>query len=1839
MGGPVSAGMFTRVRQIQTGARFAVFRALRDGHPVVIKTLRPDRLDPRSEERLRQEGALLASMAVPGVVSVIASGELEGRPALVLPDVGPNDLEDCLRGARLDLPTFLDVAVQMAAIVAAVHRHGIIHRDLSPANFVRDVDGRITLVDFELGARSERGPAEASEELGALAAASNHPGQLEASLAYMAPEQTGRMNRPVDQRTDLYALGATFYALLVGAPPFSSNDPLELVHAHLAQTPQTPASVRPQIPQLLSDLVMKLLAKMPEWRYQTAEALQHDLEEARRRFQASGTIATFDLAQRERRDLQLPAKLYGREHERATLEAALTRAVTGQNELVVIRGLAGSGKTALVEALRTEVARQGHFLGGKCDQLAGNVPFAAVSQALGSLVRELSEASHEVASDWRARIESAISPNGRLVTEIVPELEKLLGAQPALPVLGPVETANRAELTMTAFVRALARPERPLVLFLDDLQWVDPASLKLIRCLGTQADFKHLLVVLAARSEDLGPDHPALQTFAEMRAAGSRLTDIEVPPLDADAITALLADTLLSAREDRQRCRPLAELLVRKTAGNPLFVHRFLRLLQLSDRLTFDAATAAWVWDLGRVAEVEAPETVVDLLVTSIRRLPTPVQEVLTTAACVGSRFDAALLAAAMERSQAELDPWLWLAVREVLIEPTGETSYRFAHDRVQQAAYAMIGETRRKALHFEIGQALLARTPAGALFEHIFAIVDQLNRGAEQLSTVPERRRLLDLNERAAGRAKATAAYGAALVYLRHAIELLPVDVWRSCHELGFRLHRDAAEMAFVTGDVQAAEKLLEIAQPHAHLLLEQADLAQLRVFGYQNQLDIPRAVRAGHEALSLFGLQLPREAIAETLAALRSEIELLLAGRAPDELLDAPLSSDPEHVALQALILSLTPVFFATDPPSFVVLGYWMMRSVLAQGHTLVAAPIYANFGSILCNQGEYARGHAFGVLGVNFAQRHGAREAATLFVAGVIHGWGAPLQSCAPMLSLATAKGIETGELDWASMSQGVLVQVLFSAGTDLSRVEKVADEGLAFSRRTGNRAGMTQILLYRQIIRCLRGLTGPDDRLDDADFDEEVFVKQIQTNGFALGYYTSVRLRTCRMLGDLAGALRLVEAGKGRLRFIQTTIEHAEYTFHAALTLIAAAEHSAEARDGLSSQIAPLVSKLDTWAETCPENFRHKRDLVGAELARLAGQDAWDLYHRAIEGAGRQGFQQDEATAQELCGRYALGRGQPRIAAQYLEGALASYARWGANAKVDRLRAELARVELTVVRRGATPTSSSGGAVGIDLMAALKAAETLSSEVTLDRLLDKLMRICVENAGAQRGVLLVEQQGRLQLAARFAAEGKQVDLSRPAPADVDRQISEAIVNHTLHTGEDVVLGNAAERGAFTRDPYVLAHSSKSILSVAVRHRDRITAILFLENQLTTDAFTHERLEMLRILLSQAAISLENARLYDSLRTSEELLRDCFEGMPVGVYVVDAMGRPVVVNRRAVEIAGRTLEAGVPPEEWAARHGIYLAGSDELYPISRSPIVLAMQGETSMADDLEVRSPNRRVPLAAWGTPIRGDDGAVRYAIVAFQDISTQRAMEAQRGRLEAQLHRAQRLESIGRLAAGVAHDFKNLLTPILGYSEIVAKALPPNSLVKQQIGQVYEAAEQAALLTNQLLTFGRQQPVEARELDLNQELQKFERMFSRLVRDDVEVLLQLDPALEKIRADPAQLQRVVMNLGMNALDAMPQGGRLTLETAAAPPSVQGEAAGVALRVRDTGSGMDEETLAKIFEPFFTTKAPGKGTGLGLPAVYGMVTQHGGTITAESHPGQGTTFEIILPSARTR
>ncbi|AUX40235.1 protein kinase [Sorangium cellulosum] len=1497
--------------EIHRCGRFLVRRQTSAGRTVVQKIARATPRCPGAAALLRSEAAVLRRLDVPGVARLIALLGPEDAPVLVLEDAGAEDLERRIAGGPLALGELLDVAIALAEACARLHERGVVHRALAPRRVLLGPGGEVTLVHFTDAAELTSVPgAAALEDLKAL--------------PFKAPEQLGRMNRFVDCRSDLYALGAILYAMLTGAPPFQEPDPLALVHSHAARCPVPAHVVNPAVPAALSELTQRLLAKMPELRYESAASLAEDLREARRQWRAEGAIAPFELGRLDlARRLPLPERVVGRDRELAALQAAVERVSGGATELFLVTGDAGVGKTTLVEAARAAVTeRGGWFVSGKLDQRAADVPYAPVVEALRALALALrAEAEAPAGRDCAQRVRAA-GEQGRALAEICPEIGALFAAAPPLPAADPLRAEGRLLLALQVFVRAVAgaAPEDgPLAIFLDDLQWTDAASLRALCALATDPGSRRVLLLGAYRPKELGITHPLHATLQAIRQAQvAPITRVSLGPLDLEALVALLAGWLRCGPE---RARPLAGLVLARTAGNPFFVRQLLRALQRQGLLAFDAAGSTWAWDLRRIERVEITDNVVELMTEAVRQLPEEAQELLQIAACAGNRAEIGLLAAVSGRSVDEATAALGQPLREGLLvadsEPGAGLAVRFAHDRVQQTAYELVPEGRRRALHLRIGRHLEAACRDGA-DDALFDAVNQLDLGAALLGA-EEREELAALNHRAGLKARGAAAYGPALSCFRRGLGLLPEGARASRRALWLALRRDAAECAALTGEHATARALVEEALRCAASIPERVDLEAIRLLSATLTGEHALALRWGRAALrDGFGVELPSpdheaDLEAET-AAQRRAVEARLGGRPPESLVDLPLMTGSEERAHMKLVSGMiTPAWFA-ERRQLSLLTLIGVRFALEHGNSSEAILPYAAHALFLAAEGDLAGAQGFGRLAVELARRLGDRAQETVALqiyTEFVGPWVAPFASCAALFRDVVALGLSSGELRYAAYAYTGIVEHTLAAGVALDRALLDLDEGLAFSRQTGNKATLLHLRAYRQMIRCLKGLTRGRNRFDDDDFDERAFLDAAQGEPAVACVYHILRLETSYLLRDQAEAIAQSEATIPCLQFLDGYIAGCQRAFFAVLTLLWRCDGaSAEERAALLAEVHDVRRTFGRWESTCADNFHGVRLLIDAEIARVSRdvEAAGALYDEAIAAATSAGIAPAAALGNELAGRFYHGLGRARIAAMYLRAARRGYASWGASEKARALAEEL-RID-----EGEEPGADEERypAAALDALSLLKAAETLSGEIVLDRLLEKLLGVCLEAAGAERGALVLEEDGGLFVRAAGRAAGP-VSIER-APLAGSREVPEKIVERARRTREIVVVDDAASDPDLAGDPRFAGGGAGSVLLLPLQRKGALLGVLYLENSLATRAFTRDRVHVLELLSAQIAIALENACLY---RAAQDAIHVRDEFLSVASHELKT---PVTSLRLGLQ--GLIHQRGRVPEERAAR-----------------------------------------------------------------------------------------------------------------------------------------------------------------------------------------------------------------------------------------------------------------------------------------------------------------------------
>ncbi|MCP3713527.1 AAA family ATPase [Paraburkholderia sp. CNPSo 3274] len=1490
-------------------------------------------------DRLAHEFALKEQLNSAWAVRPIKLVREDGRMALLLEDPGGDPLER-LVGAPVGVERVLSLAVDIAATLVKLHQCGLVHKDLKPAHILVDcTDRQPRLTGFGIASQLPRERQSPQP-----------PETIAGTLAYMAPEQTGRMNRSIDSRSDLYAFGVTLYQMLTGTLPFMASDPMEWVHCHIARKPVPPSELVNTVPAAVSELVMKLLAKTPEERYQTAAGVERDLRRCLTEWQRQRHIDAFLLGEYDMPDrLRIPEKLYGRQNEVKALIAAFDRVVnTGTPELVLVSGCSGIGKSAVVSELhKALVPPRGLFASGKFDQYKRDIPYSTLVQAIQGLVRSLLGKPDTELAVWRDALVTALGPNARLVTEMIPELKLVIGDPAPVPELEPNQARHRFELVFRRFIGVFAQREHPLALFLDDLQWLDAATLDLLDDLLTRSDLQYLMLIGAYRSNEVDASHPLLRKLQTFRAAGARIDEIALAPLACEYVEQLNVEALHC---EPARAAPLARLVHEKTAGNPFFVIQFLHALADAGLISFDHDNACWCWDLPRIHGTGYTDNVVDLMVAKLARLPTETQRALQQLACLGNTASLAILPKVLGTSTREIRALLRPAVDQELVEQR-EDAYAFVHDRVQEAAYSLIPGDLRADTHLRIGRLLAAQTAAGRMEDAIFEIVSQLNRGAALMTSQQEREQLAEFNLSAARRAKASTAYASALTYLTAGAEHLTGDCWERRHELIFALELNRAECEFLTGRLADAQERLAMLSSRATTTAEQAHVACLRMDVYLTLDRSGRAVEVCLDHLRQVGIDWAAHPHENDVQRGYETVRSLLAGRTIEALIDVPLMTDPMSLAIADVLSKLLrPAwFFDANLASLAICK--LISLSLERGNCDASCFAYVMFPRIAGPRfGEYHAGIQFGQLGFDLVERRGLKrfEAVTyLCYALYVVRWTKHVRVSSEVLRRAFEAATRTGDLPSGAYTCCHVVSDRLFAGEPLIDVQREAEQGLAFSVKARFGLVVDNLTTQLALIRMLRGSTLKFGRFDYGEFNELRTEQRLSANpalATAACWYWIRKLQGRYLSGDHVAAVNAAAVAQQLLWSSSSHLEECEYHFYGALALAAHCDRApAGERQQQHDAIAAHCRQLEIWAKNCPANFGNRAALVGAEMARLEGRDvdAMRLYDEAIRLARANGFVHNEALANELASGFYAARDFDKIARVYLQDARRGYRHWGAEGKVRQLD------ELFPHLRDEERTPGPGSTIGapvehLDLATVIRVSQAVSGEVVLDRLIDTIMRTAIEQAGAERGLLILSHTGEQRLAAEVGTDGAKPRVQlRDVPVSAT-VMPESVLHHVLRTRKNVILDDAVNEPAFAMDAYIREHRTRSVLCMPLMNQAKLIGALYLENNLITRAFTSARSAVLRLLASQAATALENTRLYRDLAEREARIRRLVDANIIGIIVWNAEGDILEANDAFLRMVGydRTELAAarlrwrdLTPDEWreSAEQALLQIGQD--------------------------------------------------------------------------------------------------------------------------------------------------------------------------------------------------------------------------------------------------------------------------------------------------------------------
>ena len=1379
------------------------------------------------------------------------------------------------------------------------------------------------------------------------------------------------------------------------------------------------------------------------------------------------------------------------------------------------------------------------------------------------------------------------------------------------------------------FLSAFAQPEHPLALFLDDLQWLDAATLELLEHLVAEPDVRHVLLIGAYRANELDPSHALVRTLERIRDAGTSVQEIALRPLAGRDVRQLIADAL---RTEPEHVRPLAKLVFEKTAGNAFFVNQFITALAEEGMLAFDSDARAWKWDIDRIRAKGFTANVADLMAAKMNRLPKATQEALGSLACLGSVAAVATIDLISGTEKEAVHAALWQAVRTGLIYRL-DGAYVFIHDRVQEAAYALIPEHERALAHLRIGRLLASETAPDKRDEKIFDIVNQLNGGAALITTPKEREQVAELNLLAGKRAKSAAAYSAALQYFTKGYGLLGENDREQRTRLAFDLELNLAECEYLTGRLASAEERLSVLSRRAANLVDIAAVACLRMTLYTTLDQSDRAVEIGLEYLRRVGVDFSPHPTDEDVQQEYGRLWRHLGDRAIGALVDLPVTRDPDCIATLEVLTLTVPAANFTDENLFCVAVARMASLSVEHGNNDASCHAYVWLGMILRSRFDnFEAGFRFGRLGIDLVERQGLdRFKARVYsdFGHLINPWTGHLRDGVDWVRRALFTAQTNGDLTFASFAGNSLTMLLLASGEPLDDVQREVENGLEFTRKV--RFGLFADIMTGQLglIRALRGLTSDLSSFGDEQFDERRFQQRLEKDprlAFAACWYWIRKLQARFHANDYAGAVAAADRAQTLMWKSSPFFEAAEYHFYAALARAAASDSSTgdaqrRSRDALSAHHL----QLRTWAQHCPENFADRAALVGAEIARLEGRDVdtMRLYDQAIRLARDNGFVQNEGLANELAANFYSARGFETISDAYLQNARSCYLQWGAHGKVRQLDEHYPhlRQQLTLSQRAAVAQ--------LDVGSVITAAQAVSGEIVLDRLIETLMTIALRNAGAQRGLLILLQGDTPRIEAEGKADQKTVKVAVRREAVTQADIPESLLHYVVRTRQSVILDDALAQEPFSMDEYVREKRVRSVLCLPLVKQAKLIGVLYLENNLASRVFTPARISILELLASQAAISLENARLYGELTVSEERWRKLFESVPVGVNMVGLDKRYVAANPAFQRMTGYS-EA-----ELRSLTPVDITHEDDR---AASEAIIAAQ----MAGQPYVQHREKRY--------LRKDGGVIWTEVDAFLapvaasepllagvavDITERKLAEEALRDARADVERMARLTTMGELTASIAHEINQPLAAIVTQSEAALRFLdrdePDLDEVQDALSSIRRDGMRAGEVIRGLRALARKSGPQLTRLDIDDVIgQVLAISRGELLRHNVVLRTELASGERPVMGDRVQLQQVLLNLIMNSVEAMRSVTERTRELTVS--STLAEPGSVLVTIEDTGTGLDPAVAERMLEPFFTTKPD--GLGMGLAICRSIVEAHGGRLWVSPREPHGADVRFTVP-----
>jgi len=1478
------------IRQIYQGERNVLYRAAhrRTKEKVIIKMLRSEFPIPSDVSRLKREYEIGKLLEIPGIVRPIEILKHQNGVALVLEDFDGETLSAYFPVFRQSLQTFIVAAIQLVRVIGDIHQRYVIHKDIKPSNIIINPEKNIMkIADFSISSFTR----ERQEML--------DPSMLEGTLSYMSPEQTGRMNRMIDYRTDYYSLGVTFYEMLTGRLPFPTEDSVELIHCHFAVTPAPPESLRMGIPKPLSDIVMKLLAKNAEERYQSAYGIIQDLERCMSMLEDTGKMEPFMVGQSDMTDMfQLPQGLYGREREIEKMLQVYQRTVQGSLEAVWVTGESGSGKSFLIaEAMKTIMNDNGWFLSARFEPNKQHISYHALSRALGQLVRQLLTEKDEQVAKYREQLLHVLGTSGRVLVDLIPELQLLIGEQPEAKALPPQETQNRLHYLLQQFLIVFAVKERPIVLFLDDLQWADSGTLHFLEVLLGDSHMQHFLFIGASRNRNEQSSYAAPWLMMERLPARLTAETIRLSPLPSDAAQQLIADAL---KMETTQVEGLSALVLDKTSGNPFFVKQFLSALHEQSLVSFSYDEKRWNWDTAEIQKLRITGNLMFLLAEKLSRLPAQSQTVLRLAACLGVSFDLEMLGMVSGMPFADILQHLEVPIQTGLIYPQGsgykffsgmsddsaaqDIRFVFAHDSIQESIYGALDAASLPQMHLNIAQKFLQQLSELQVGQRLFEIVYHLNIGSELLKEHEQVMQQMELNLAAGRKAKASNAYHSALEYYNVAAFILEEHGTEESSDLSFTVRLEKAEVLYLNGQADEAENAYQLLLKDARTNEWKLEIYNLQVVLYTNVGKQNKAVEVGLTALAEHGFRLPLAPTSFHILKEFLKVKMLIGRKTTDDLYNMPLMEDEYKLKLMGLMMSSAVASYFTNTNLFVLFMFIMTQYSLKYGNSPVMSYVYGSYGLILGSGfGDYKRGYQYGLLGDRMNQRfqsHQYRSKSHFSFGLFVSSWVKPLQVCMEHLRNSFRSGIEDGDIVFAGYALTYQVLVKDFQGAPLTEVYEDLNKNYRILEQTNHHDTLLMLELLRMVVHNVEGQSSNLLVIGKDEEEEERFLKKLEvhSNQVILHVYYIKKMMLYFMFGQYAEAMEMGRKADA-MKEVSFGLLHIpeQYLFFGLSISALYKQASSSERQQYRKIMLKMMRKMEKWAANCPENYSHISLLLQAEWNRANGHflKAEQNYEASIRQARLNGFIQHEALACELAAKLYSDALRDKIAKTYLTDAYYGYVSWGAKGKADELKLRYPHYlsSLKEAQEWTTTKISDYSLQALDFMTIMNTSRSLSSEVNLEQLLKRLMEIVTFSSGAERSILVLKDKESLFVEAEMRTEslvrdGKEVCIVKSIPLEKRQDMPVPVIQYVARMKEGVVLDDASNKGFFTHDLYIRQQESKSIFCEPILHQGNLVGVLYLENNLIRNAFTSERLDVIKLLSAQAAISIENARLYNDL-----------------------------------------------------------------------------------------------------------------------------------------------------------------------------------------------------------------------------------------------------------------------------------------------------------------------------------------------------------------------------------